>query len=243
MDKGPKESKDFIKQITLLKDVTKSLGNIDINRAVEYLGTVSNIAKLDKNDTCPQHGLELECYCMDCDKILCAKCTVREHRSHEIQALEESLAYKTKEADNYEEISKIKSSAMQENQFTTQKNIDQVHKAKANTMRCIKDQADKLRKTIDKDEKVLIAKVEQQTKQVLDILHGEKNKDDREITSHIPDKPEAGLYYQQFTPSVFNLPENIIGDVTFNGSNASNIPETGIIITTVINPIGLNVTV
>jgi hypothetical protein len=135
------------------------------------------------NDTCHEHQSPLEYCCLDCKKILCARCVVRDHRPHEIQSLEETLADITKEINICLQHLNQKSLRVRENQTVTVSKIDQVKEAKASLIICIKQHADHLRKQIDEDEQVLITKVEQQTGKILDSLNDEKCLHDRELTS------------------------------------------------------------
>jgi hypothetical protein len=173
--------KEFIRKSPLVREVIELLENINLN--TRESARSSNIAKLDLKDTCAEHMIELECYCVDCKKIICTKCIGQHHRRHDIQTLDKALADINKEADNYLRGLKDKSSILLENRSVTRQKIDQVQQVKDNEIKRIKEQAERKIERIDQDEKSLIAEVEKQTGTVLDALKEEQQYQDSKITS------------------------------------------------------------
>jgi hypothetical protein len=176
--------KGSINQSPLVREVLELLENINISKTSEDGKALGNkVDKPDASDNCSEHELPIECYCVECRKLLCARCVVRDHRRHDIQTLEETLTAISEEANGYLRQMQIKSDCMKVNQSITERNINHVEETKDKAIKCIKEHADKQRGKLNEDEQALILEVQQKADLVLDTLKQDRNNQEKEITS------------------------------------------------------------
>ena len=132
------------------------------------------IQSKSKFPTCQEHGLELEYYCETCGKLVCLRCTTKEHKDHKYNVVKKVV---NKYCNEWKEVT-ASVQLMSEDLFKLHDSIEDVRIK-------IRKQSNEISKDIDLHYDKVIKNLLEQKEQVKQQLHGTVLEKERALTGQL----------------------------------------------------------